>query len=48
MYKITMEDGSVLKLTGNHKLWCNDKYITVNEIIEIQKTGKEIDLNVFK
>lgn len=48
MYEITMEDGSVLKLTGNHKLWCNDKYITVNEIIEIQKTGKEIDLNVFK
>lgn len=48
MYEITMEDGSILKLTGNHKLWCNNKYITVNEIIEIQKTGKEINLNVFK
>ena len=48
MYEITMEDGSVLKLTGGHKLWCNNKYITVNEIIEMQQSGKEIDLNVFK
>lgn len=48
MYKIELEDGSVLKLTGNHKLFYKDRYITVNEMIDLMNKGVEIDLSEFK
>ena len=23
-YKITLKDGKTIKVTGNHRIWCND------------------------
>ena len=44
MYNIEMEDGSILKLTGGHKVRVNNEWITVKEIIERINEGEEIDI----
>lgn len=38
MYQITLEDGSDIKVTGNHKLFIDGEYKTVNSIIDDGET----------
>lgn len=37
MYKITLEDGSSIKVTGNHKLFINNKYQKVIDVINSEE-----------
>ncbi len=37
MYKITLEDNSIIEVTGNHKLMINGRYQTINDIKELNE-----------
>jgi len=45
MYELTMEDGSMIKVTGSHKVRVKGEWVTVEEIKIRIANGKTVEIN---